>query len=200
MKKLSLILLGFIVICSGGCATTKQKFIDIHYRGDHEKTQTGKIGIAAVKDNRQTTDKGYIGYRILMDQSRETYFVKSLDLGGTLTRILKIYFEQNGFSATYIDPWDITTNGVIKASQGFEQIVAGTINQFECRAKKKGPATEMVLDIDLTLYLGIADRKTLKTIPVSLTLERTELVFTENKLEQFIDRALQEVLHKALAF
>ncbi len=47
--------------------------------------------------------------------------------------------------------------------------------------QKKDPATDMILDIDLTLYLGIADKKTLKTIPVSLTLERTELIFNKKK-------------------
>lgn len=200
MKKLSLIFLGFMVINFWGCATPGKKFIDITYLSDHEKTQTGKIGIATFKDNREKTDKGYIGYRILLDKSQETYFVKSLDLGGALTRALKIYFEKNGFSATYIDPWDLTTDGAINASKGFEQIAAGTINRFECRAKKKGPATDMVLDIDLTLYIGIADKKTLKTIPVSLTLERTELSFNEKKLEQFINQALKEVIQKALAF
>jgi len=200
MKKLSLIFLGFMFICFWGCATPSQKFIDITYRADHEKIQTGKIGIATFKDNREKTDKGYIGYRILLDKSQETYFVKNLNLGDALTRALKIYFEENGFSATYIDPWDLTTGGVINASKGFEQIVAGTINKFECRAKKKGPATDMILDIDLTLYFGIADKKTLKTIPVSLTLERTELSFNEKKLEQFINQALKEVIQKALTF
>jgi len=200
MKKLSLIFLGFMFINFWGCATPGKKFIDITYLSDHEKTQTGKIGIATFKDDREKTDKGYIGYRILLDKSQETYFVKSLDLGGALTRALKIYFEENGFSATYIDQWDLTTAGVINASRGFEQIAAGTINQFEFRAKKKGPATDMILDIDLTLYIGIADKKTLKTIPVSLTLERTELSFNEKKLEQFINQALKEVIQKALAF
>jgi len=200
MKKLSLIFSGLILVCFWGCATPGQKFIDITYLADHEKTQTGKIGIATVKDNRGKTDKGYIGYRILLDKTREIYFVKSLDLGGTLTRALKIYYEKNGFEVTYIDPWDLTTGGVISASRGFEQIVAGAINGFECRAEKNGPATHMVFDIDLTLYLGIADKKTLKTIPVSLTLERTELSFNEKKLEQFVNQALKEVIQKALVF
>lgn len=56
----------------------------------------------------------------------------------------------------------------------------------------------MTLDIDLTLYLGIADKNTLKTIPVSLTLEKTEFTFTREKLEQFINQALEEVIQKAL--
>lgn len=198
MKKHQLIIVTILGIFFWGCATSGQKFIDLSYRADHEKTQTGKIGIATVQDNRQRTEKGYIGYRILLDKSKETYFVKSLNLGGALTRALKIYYEKNGFEVTYIDPWEHTTGGVITSSKGFEQILSGTINQFECRAEKKGPATHMVFDINLTLYLGIADKKTLKTIPVSLTLERTELTFSEKKLEQFVNQALQEVIQKTL--
>ncbi len=58
----------------------------------------------------------------------------------------------------------------------------------------------MVLDIDLTIFLGIADKNALKTIPVSLTIERTELTFSPEKLEQFVNQALKEVIQKALVF
>ncbi len=47
-------------------------------------------------------------------------------------------------------------------------------------------------------HIGIADKNTLKTIPVSLTLEKTEFTFTREKLEQFINQALDEVIQKAL--
>jgi hypothetical protein len=33
-----------------------------------------------------------------------------------------------------------------------------------------------------------------------LTLERTELTFTREKLENFVNQALEEVIQKALAF
>ena len=200
MKKRSLIFLGFIFILFWGCATPGQKFIDITYLADHEKTQTGQIGIAPFQDKRTNMGEGYIGYRVLLDNSQETYLVKGLNLASTLTRIIGIYFEKNGFTTTLVDPWELTPDGVIKASKGFKQIVAGTINRFECRAKKKGGVTDVILDIDLTLYLGITDKNALKTIPVSFTLERTELVFTREKLEQFVNQALEEVIQKALVF
>ncbi|MCK5163432.1 MAG: hypothetical protein KAQ72_06930 [Desulfobacula sp.] len=200
MKKPLLILLGFILILFWGCATPGQKFIDITYLAHHEKTQKGEIGITPFQDKRSDMGQGYIGYRVLLDNSQETYLVKGLNLADTLTRIIKIYFEKNGFSTTPVDPWELTPDGVVKASKGFKQIVAGTINRFECRAKKKGGTTDMILDIDLTLYLGIADKNALKTIPVCLTLERTELIFTREKLEQFVNQALEEVIQKAIVF
>ena len=200
MKKHLLIFLGFIFILFWGCATPGQKFIDITYLADHDKTQTGRIGIAPFQDKRTDMGQGYIGYRILLDNSQETYLIKGLNLANTLTGIIGIYFEKNGFITTPVDPWDLTPEGAIKASKGFKQIVTGTINRFECRAKKKGPATNMILDIDLTFYLGTADKKALKTIPVSFTLERTQLTFTQEKLEQFVSQALEEIIQKALPF
>ena len=198
MKKQSLIFLGFIFILFWGCATPGQKFIDLTYLAEHEKTQAGKIGISAFQDKRTDMGEGYIGYRILMDNSQETYLVKGLNLADTMTRIIGIYFEKNGFLTARIDPWDLTPDGVMNSSKGFDQIVTGTINRFECRAKKKGGTTGMILDIDLTLYLGIAEKNALKTIPVSITLERTEFTFTPEKLEQFVNQALEEVIQKAL--
>ncbi|NOX33774.1 MAG: hypothetical protein GXP56_08540 [Deltaproteobacteria bacterium] len=200
MKKQSLIFLGFILVFFSGCATPGQKFIDITYLADHAGTQTGRIGIAPFKDKRTGMGEGYIGYRTLLDNSQETYFVKGLDLAATLTKTIRTYFEKNGFETTAIDPWELTPDGVIKASGGFKQIVTGTINKFECRAEKKGATTDMVLDIDLTIYLGMADKNALKTIPVSLTLERTEFTFTREKLERFVNQALKEVIQKALVF
>lgn len=200
MKKQSLILTGFILIFLLGCATPGQKFIDITYLAHHEKTHEGLIGIAPFQDTRQDMGEGYIGYRILMDKSQETYLVKGLNLADTITKTIKIYFEKNGFKTRPVDPWDLTTDGVIKASRGFNQIVTGKINRFECRARKKGATTDMILDIDLTIYLGIADKNALKTIPISLTLERTEFTFSTEKLERFVNQAMEEVIQKALAF
>jgi len=200
MKNILFIFGIFILVLFLGCATSGQKFIHINYLAIHEKTQAGRIGIAPFQDNRADVGQGYIGYRILLDNSQETYLVKGLNLADTLRKAVTIYLEKNGFSTTPVDAWDLTPDGVIKASKGFKQIVAGTINQFECRAKKKGATTDMILDIDLTLYLGITDKNTLKTIPVSLTLERTEFTFSPEKLEQFVNQALEEVIQKALAF
>lgn len=200
MKKQSLIFFGIIVILLGGCATAGQKFIEISYLTDHKKTQTGLIGITAFQDKRPDMGDGYIGYRILLDNSQETYLVKGLNLADTMTRIVGVYFEKNGFETTPVDRWKLTPNGALVASKGYKQIITGKINQFECRAEKKGATTDMVLNIDLTLYLGISDINALKTIPVSLTLERTELTFTPEKLEHFINQALAEVIQKALVF
>lgn len=200
MKKAVWIIFGFVLFLFLGCATPGQKFIDIAYHADHEKMHSGSIGIAPFQDRRTEMDEGYVGYRILLDNSQETYFVRGLNLAQTLTRITGVYFEKNGFTTVAMGPWDLTPDGVAAAAKGFQQIAAGKINRFECRAKKKGVTTDMILDIDLTLYIGVADENALKTIPVSLKLERTELTFTREKLETFVNQALEDVIQKALVF
>jgi hypothetical protein len=196
MRKQLLIYFGLIIIFSG-CALPGHQFININYLGNHEKIHSGTIGVADFSDLRAGMGQGYVGYRVLLDKSQETYMVQGLNLADTLKTAVMHYYDQNGFTTTSIEPWDLTPDGVKKASKGFNKILTGKINKFECRAKKRGGRTDMILDINLILYLGIADN-TLKTIPVSFILERTEFTFNQKKLEQFINQALGEIIQKAL--
>jgi len=183
-----------------GCTTSGEKFIHIAYLGDQAKTETGLIGMAPFQDKRGDMDVGYVGYRILMDNSQETYIVQGMNLAYTLKDVVEKYFEKKGFTVKTINQWEPLIDGVMNSGGGFKQIVAGRINKFECRARKTGITTDMVLDIDLTLFLGSMEKKSLKTIPVALTLERTEITFTPQKLEQFVNQSLEEVIQKALVF
>lgn len=189
----------FVLFLLLGCATPGQKFINISYTVDHEKTQTGVMGLAPFKDDRTDRNGGYVGYRLLMDRSQETYFVQGMNLANTLNTSVGDYFRQIGFEVIPMAAWELSPNGVMESIGGFEQIVAGRINKFECRAKKMGATTDMVLEIDLTLFIGKqTNGDQLKTIPVSLTLERTEMTFTPEKLERFVNQSMEEVIQKAL--
>ena len=182
-----------------GCATAGQKFINISYKAEHEKSQTGAIGMAPFKDKRADRDGGYVGYRLLMDNSQETYFAQGMNLADALKKSVGDYYEKTGYTITPITPWELSPNGVMNAVGGFKQIVTGQINKFECRAQKKGITTDMVLEIDLTLFIGKkSNSNELKTIPVSLTLERTEMTFTPEKLEIFVNQSIEDVIQKAL--
>ncbi len=188
-----------LILALEACATPGKKFITISRKPDLSTgSGTERIGIAPFQDRRHNMDKRYIGYRILLDNTRETYFIRGMDLSQALTDVLISYYADKGFSPVMTDAWELTPEGARKACTGFRQILTARINRFECRAYKKGPATDMTLDIDLTFFLGLGDRHILKTIPVSLTLEKTLLNFTAEKLQQFIDNSMTEVIHKAL--
>ncbi len=181
-----------------GCATAGQKFIDITYLAEHEASNSGTIGISTFEDLRKDVGEGYIGYRILMDNSQETYFVNGMNLGQTLSDSVTSYYNKKGFTTSKIGAWESTPEGVGTSIKGLDQIIGGSINTFECQAVKKGATTNMTLIIDLTLYSGIPDKNTLKTIPVSFRLERTEFTFSKEKLQQFVNESLEEVIQKAL--
>ncbi len=205
MKKRFHILIGpvFIVLLTlMACATAGQKYIDINYTGTREKTTPVNIdvsiGISSFIDNRSDVMDGYIGSRILLDNSQETYFAKGMDLGRSLTQSASAYLESKGYTPTAIQAWELTPDGVTKESEELVYLVTGTINRFECRATKKGAVTDMVLDIDLTLYIGIPQKAVLKSVPVTFSLERTELTFSEQKLEKFVNQSIREVFDKAL--
>ncbi len=58
----------------------------------------------------------------------------------------------------------------------------------------------MVLEIDMNFFLARPDTKSLTTIPVNLTLTRTDVRFTLEKVESFFNTTLAEVLGKSLPF
>ena len=87
-----------------------------------------------------------------------------------------------------------------QAPNGLSHILSADINAFDCKAQKRGALTEMLLHMNLTFYLGDIQSKRLSTIPVSLTLERTELIFGPGKLAQFINQAFEEIVEKAFPF
>ncbi len=182
-----------------GCASPGPKFVDLAYVKHHSPTQTGTIGLAQFTDKRQKSI-GYVGHRILTDKSQETYLVRGMNLGATLTELTRVYLEKTGFVATPIPPWNRTLPGMAQATEGLTHILSADINILECRAQKNGALTKMVLEMDLTFYLGNIQSNQLSTIPVSLTLERTELTFTQDKLEQFINQAFEEIIEKAFPF
>ena len=192
-----------LVICSFlghmGCATPGPKIIDLAYNKHHSPTQSGKVGIAQFKDKRQKKGQGVVGFRILTDSSQETYRVRGKNLGTTLTELTRVYLEKTGFVVTPIPPW-LPSLDAIPQTKGVAHILSADINTFECKAQKKGALTDMVLRIDLTFYLGELNPPRLSTIPVSLTLERTELIFTPEKLAQFINQALEEIIERAFPF
>jgi hypothetical protein len=184
----------------GGCTSPGPKFVDLAYVKHFSPTQTGKVGISQFKDNRKNTEKSYVGQRILNNKYQETYRVRGQNLSTALTELTRVYLEKTGFAVIPIPPWPLSLDGMAQAPEGFVHILSADINTFECRAQKKGVYTKMVLEIDLTFYLGDTPSKKLSTIPVSLALERTEMTFTEDKLEQFINQAFEEIVEKAFPF
>lgn len=192
--KIFILSLAFIL----SCATAGQKYIHIDYTGTAAPSFAGAIGISPVIDNRNQALPAQVGYRILMDNSQETYLVTGMDLGKALTNAAQRYLEQKGYQVNETGPWDLSPEAVSKMNTTFASLVTGTINQFECRAKKKGGHTTMTLDINMTLYVGNPKAGSLKTIPVTFSLEKTIFTFSRQKLETFINDSLAEIFEKGL--
>ncbi len=198
MRKNQLIISAVLLVFLFACATAGQKYIHVDYTGNVSQTGNSTIGISAFKDNRKNLSPGYIGTRVLLDNSQETYFVNGMDLARTLTQTTSSFIEKKGYSTQEINAWELTPDGVSNADKGLSHLLTGTIDTFECKAKKRGGHTSMNLDINLTLYLGVSDQNRLKTIPVAFSLEKTEMTFTREKLEKFVNDSISEILEKAL--
>lgn len=198
MKKILLPFFALLVLCLSACATSGQKYVSIDYTGDVPKTGQGAVGVSLFQDNRKNFPGGYIGHRLLLDNSQETYFVTGMNLAGTLTQTTASFLEKKGYTTQDAADWQTTPDGVADAPEQVQYLLTGTIDTFECRAKKRGGHTRMVLDIHLTLYLGVKNGPALRTIPVSYSLEKTEMTFTRKKLERFVNESIAEIFEKAL--
>ena len=188
----------FLPVFLFACATAGQKYISLQYTKAVAKTTKSQIGISQFKDVRSDAPKGYIGRRILLDNSQETYFVTNMDLSDALTKATASFLETQGYTPVPVEPWETTPDGVAAVSTQLPYLVGGNIRVFECRAQKKSGHTTMTLDINFDLYVGIPDRQALKTIPVTFSLEKTVLTFTREKLEKFVNDSIAEILEKAL--
>ncbi len=195
---ISFIFLTMILAILSGCASPGPKYLNLAYPSIHpagERKQSA--GLSRFTDKRADTPKGYVGYRQLLGGKEEIFVVTGQDLSAALTRVTRSFLEHKGFSVTLVPAWPATPRGVSQMPEKFHRVVAADINQFVCRAEKNAATTRMTLVIDLTFYLGSPDKNQITTIPVALTLERTELVFSRKKLETFINDAMQEILVKA---
>jgi hypothetical protein len=195
---ISFIFLTMILAILSGCASPGPKYLNLAYPSIHpagERQQSA--GLSRFTDKRTDTPKGYVGFRELLGGKEEIFVVTGQDLSASLTRVTRSFLEHKGFSVTLVPPWPLTARGVSQMPEAFHRVVAADINQFECQAEKTGATTHMTLVIDLTFYLGTPDKNQITTIPVALTLERTELVFSHKKLETFINDAMEEILVKA---
>jgi curli biogenesis system outer membrane secretion channel CsgG len=180
------------------CATAGQKYISVQYIGAAAEPANTQVGIAGFKDLRQDTLQGYVGHRILLDNSQETYFVGNMDLAQSLTDAAASFLETRRYAIQKTAAWDPTPDGLARVSPSLPYLITGAIRQFECRAQKKGGHTTMTLDISLDLFLGIPARQAVKTIPVSFALEKTVMTFTREEFEGFVNDSVAEIFEKAL--
>ncbi len=194
-KTLTAILMLLLVF---GCAPKGPKYVDLFYTGTSDVSGSGKVGIATFKDERENVKPGYVGTRYIGSRGKEIYMALGDDLGLSVTTICRSYLQASGFDCVSVPPWEYTPEGAKAAGQRFDYLVGGEIKKLECFAVKKIGFTSMTLDIDIVFYIGNPDKGVLKTAPVKLKLERNEIIFSEEKLQKFLNDSLLEIIQSAL--
>lgn len=184
-----------------GCAAPGPKYLDLSYSAPLTGLERNRsVGLSRFADKRIDTTKGYVGFRHLSENRQEIFVVTDQNLAATLTRVTRSYLEHIGFSVSLIPGRPVTLQSISQTPANLSHTLSADIHRFECTAEKTGIMTDMTLVIDLTFYLGTPGKKQLTTIPIVLTLTRTEWQFTRRKLETFINTSLAEILANALPF
>jgi hypothetical protein len=188
-----------LLITSAGCATPGQKFINLEYSSHKTIEKQGVLGLASLVDARENEGPGYVGHRILLDKSQETFFVPGFNLADTLTRVIKQYVSSRGYDTLPVS-FEPTPEGVEDTPSGIEYLLKGKINAFECAANKKAGRTTINIEMDLSFVLADKSSGVIKTIPVALETEKIVMTFDLETVEEMMNQALAEVLEKALPF
>ena len=190
----------FLIFLTTGCTTAGSKFIQIKYLNLTESSTAsivGDVGIADFLDKREYIAKDYLGKRILNSGNQELYFVKGRVLSSSVTQAFRSFFTNAGYNCHKINRFEPNVESLKKADKKYKYILTGEIKEFEFFATKEFK-TSMILDIKVVVYLGNINKGVFSIIPVNLNLKRSDINFSEKKVEQFINESLTEVICKAL--
>lgn len=196
----ALIVISLMFFAISGCTSSGPKYVDLYYTGEADGSRSGEIGIAVFGDSRETVEAGYIGTRYLGKEKKETFLAFGDDLALSVTGICKSYLQDAGYSCMSVPPWEYTPDGATAAGQRFDYLVGGEIKKLDCFAVKKIGFTSMTLEIEIIFHIGDPGSGILRTTPIKMTLERNEVTFSEEKLQNFLNESLLEIVQKALLF
>jgi len=181
----------------GACATAGQQYIKVAYTGTADPMDQTRIAVVPLVDQRPDTETSYLGRRILMDNSQETYLVMGMDLAWSLTTSLTDFLVQKGATTKEMQEFPESPEAAAESPKELSRIITGRVEKFEVQAQKKGALTEMQLDISLTFSVALPETGQIKTVPVAYSLEKTLVSFSRQKLETFVNGAVAEILAKA---
>ena len=200
MKKILSVAIVMSALVLSGCIAGGAQYVDLYYTGKSEVSKSGKLGISTFSDERPDTEADYLGTRDINKNKKETFFSIGGDVASSVTKVCKSYLQDVGFNCTSIAPWDHSPGGVKESRQRLDFLVGGTIKKLDCFAMKKTGFTSLILDIDMVIYIGTPDKSEVKKVPVQLKLERNEIIFSNEKLQDFMNNSLLEVIQNALSF
>jgi len=199
MKTKFFYMLLFLLVFNIGCTTAGSKFIQINYIGLQQTPNNQKIGISPFLDKREIKEKKFIGKRILNSGNEEIYFVNGAGLDQTITQNFESYFHKTGYQIEKIDPWEPSIEKLKTLNKTLKYVISGEIKEFEFFAVKDFKTT-MTLDIKLIIYIGDLEKNIIKTVPANLSLKRTDLNFSKERVEMFMSESITEIILKSFDF
>jgi hypothetical protein len=205
MKRIKIFIISFIILIglfvAVSCRTPGTYFVGVKYAGVPETSIQGTalIGMQAFLDKREEESKNFIGARVVGNDQKELFLSSKVSVADSVTSAFEGYAEKRGFEVKRISGWDLSPEGMKNVGKGLKYVVGGHIEKLRCDATKRVGRTNMVLEIQITTYVGSVETGSVKKRPFKIKLTRTDPTFGATGLEKFINEALAKIITNALA-
>jgi len=194
-------LLPVLFICFSACAKPGAYFVELKYLGDPSPRSAGRVrvGLQGIEDRRGVEVKDFLGSRAVGSGREELFLTRSTTVADAVTAAYRSFLEKKGFQVESVSGWDLTPEGMGKVKEGQTYLVGGSVEFLRCDAVKRLGRTDLTLEVRLSTAIGNPAEGRVKTVPIAVKLERTELTFDPEKLEGFINETLTDAITTSLA-
>jgi len=192
-----MLLLSAVSLAVVGCAVKPGPYpIQLKYPVEMSKTPTTPavpmtIGLQEfenISPEEITLGKREVGRAV------EIYVSRPNPIAEAVTGAAYTFLQYNAYNLRSVSGWDYKPETLPEVGAGLDAVVSGKIRTLFCTAKKKFARTNMTLDAEVLFIIGDVKGMKVRTKPVKIRLERTDMTFNAQKLQRYMNETLADLL------
>ena len=183
-----------------GCATQGPILLDFQYQPPQNVSAGAAIvtlGVSPFRDGRGKV-ASVIGKRSLESSDETNDLVVQGTTSEKVTAALKSALKARGIAEKDIAAWDLTEAGV--PSDGADLLISGEIKKFWAETKSRFANTTVKAEVQLRVSVAdMAHRKIIRVVNVNSTMERQNVTFSTDVVENTLSDALTSAIDQIFA-
>ena len=183
-----------------GCATQGPILLDFQYQPPQNVSAGAAIvtlGVSPFRDGRGKV-ASVIGKRSLESSDEMNDLVVQGTISEKVTAALKSALKARGIAEKDIAAWDLTDAGV--PSDGADLLISGEIKKFWAETKSRFANTTVKAEVQLRVSVAdMAHRKIIRVVNVNSTMERQNVTFSTDVVENTLSDALTSAIDQIFA-
>jgi hypothetical protein len=180
------------------CGASKTYLVEIKYVPQAPlslRLQKARVGVAPFIDRRNSEHD--VGMRRKLDGSLDRYTTAPTSVSEGIRKAVDRFLSRNNFQVIDLGEWDLQVASVSEIDT--DLVVGGEINRFWSRADSMPGRTVIRAEVELVFYVGKPREGRVLQQKIEMTREITEIVFSEEKVEELLNETLSEIIEDAFA-